>query len=318
MSNFITFICMSLNLSAAFIFGCTGETITEKVGHLNMGIPGIMCLGMCGAVVGANIYCTAGLNNGFLAYLLVFLFTILFSGLAGLLFSFFTVSLKCNQNVTGLTLTTFGVGANTFIVSSIGENGGYTTISKQYFLYLFGSEFANKNWFTQLFFGYGFMFYLAIAIAIITFIILKKTRIGLNLRACGENPSVADVAGINVTSYRYIATTIGSIIAGFGGAFLFLNHFKGALEYNISSYGWLSVALVIFTLWNPLIGIGGSFLFAMLYYAPSFFNFGQYGKLATAIPYVITIIVLIITSIFNKKENQAPASLGLCYFREDR
>ena len=73
MSNFITFICMSLNLSAAFIFGCTGETITEKVGHLNMGIPGIMCLGMCGAVVGANIYCTAGLNNGFLAYLLVFL-----------------------------------------------------------------------------------------------------------------------------------------------------------------------------------------------------------------------------------------------------
>jgi len=316
--GFVTFVSMSLSLAAAFIFGCTGETLTEKVGHLNMGIPGIMCLGMCGAVVGCNVYLSMGVENGFLAILFTLLFSLLLSGLGGLLFAFFTVTLQCNQNVTGLTLTTFGVGVQSFIIGTIGQKGGFTTVSTNYFQYLFGEKIATANWFTQLFLGYGFLFYVSIAIAIIVTIIMKKTRIGLNLRACGENPSCADAAGINVARYRYIATIVGAMIAGLGGTFLFMNHFKGALEFDVSSYGWLAVALVIFTMWNPIIGIAGSFLFAMLYCAPAYFNFGTYGKLATAIPYLITIIVLIVTSIFNKKEGQAPAGLGLSYFREDR
>lgn len=316
--DLISYIYLAINLSAAFIFGSTGETITEKAGHLNMGTPGIICLGMCGAVIGANLYLNLGVENGFLAILFVLLFTILFSLIGGLIFAFFTVTLKCNQNVTGLTLTTLGTGINVFAVSSLGDNSGYTLISQKYFQYLFTQGFATQNQFTQLFFGYGFLFYLAIIIAILSTIFLKKTRIGLNLRACGEDPSVADSTGINVNLYRYTAIIIGSIISGLAGAFLFMNHFKGALEYDVSSYGWLAVAIVIFTMWNPSIGIGGSILFALLYYAPSFFNFGSYKKLATALPYLITIIVLIITSIFNKKEMQGPQSLGQSYFREDR
>ena len=318
MDGFVSFISMSLNLAAAFAFGCTGETITEKSGHLNMGIPGIMCLGMCGAVIGCNTYLLFGVQNGFLAIFFTLLFSLLLSALGGLLFSFFTVTLNCNQNVTGLTLTTFGIGVESFVMATIGQKGGFTTVSQNYFQHLFGEKIANANGFTQLFLSYGFLFYLAIILAVVSTLIMKKTRIGLNLRACGENPSCADAAGINVQRYRYIATIIGAMIAGLGGTFLFMNHFKGALEFDVSSYGWLAVALVIFTMWNPSIGLAGSFLFAMLYCAPSFFSFGTYGKLASAIPYLITILVLIVTSIFNKKEGQAPAGLGLAYFREDR
>lgn len=312
------FFVMSINLAAVFIFGSTGESITEKSGHLNMGIPGIACLGFCGSVLGANIYLNSGADNIFLAYISIIFFALLCSAIGGLIFAFFTVSLKCNQNVTGLTLTTFGVGINTFIVSTIGDNPGYSVISFNYFQHIFPESFFNANDFTKLFFSYGFLFYLAIFLAIFSTIFLKKTRIGLNLRACGENPSVADAAGINVTRYRYIAIIVGAMIAGLSGTFLFMNHFKGALEYDISSYGWLAVALVIFAMWNPSLSIVGSILFSLFYCAPSYFNFGTYGKLATALPYLITIIVLTITSIFNKKEMQGPASLGITYFREDR
>lgn len=318
MVKILSFIAMALNLTTVFVFGCTGETITEKSGHLNLGIPGIICLGMCGSVIGCSIYLSMGVNSGFLAISLVLLFAILLSGLGGLLFSFFTVTLKCNQNVTGLTLTTFGIGFNTFVVSTIGRKPGYTLVSQNYFQYLFGQKLATMNAATNFFFGYGFLFYLAIALAIAATLIMKKTRIGLNLRACGENPACADAAGINVNAYRYIATIIGAVIAGFGGTFLFMNHYKGAIEFDVSNFGWLAVALVIFTMWNPVIGIAGSFLFAVLFYVPSYFNFFEYGKLATGLPYLVTIIVLIITSIFNKRETQGPSALGLSYFREDR
>ena len=316
--DIINFFIMSINLAAVFIFGSTGESITEKSGHLNMGIPGIACLGFCGSVLGANIYLNSGIDNAFLAFFIIIFFAILVSGFGGLIFAFFTVTLKCNQTVTGLTLTTFGVGLNTFIVSTIGDNPGYSNISFKYFQHIFPESFYGANDFARLFFSYGFLFYLAIILAVSATIFLKKTRIGLNLRACGENPSVADAAGINVTRYRYLAITIGAMIAGLSGTFLFMNHFKGALEYDISSYGWLAVALVIFAMWNPSLSILGSIIFSLFYCAPAYFNFGTYGKLATALPYLITIIVLIITSIVNKKETQGPAALGLTYFREDR
>lgn len=153
--------------------------------------------------------------NGFLAVIIPILSAILFGGLAGLLFSFFTVTLHCNQNVTGLTITTFGIGLTKFVLGNL-DNKGFSQASK-YFIQSFPC--ASDNWFTQLFFSYGTLVYLALAVAIITTIIFKKTRVGLSLRAVGENPATADAAGINVSKYRYVATIIGCAVSGLGGLF---------------------------------------------------------------------------------------------------
>ena len=121
---FLEIITSSIKFATVFLFGSAGETVTEKSGHLNMGTPGIMCIGAMGSAIGAYIYLSIlvklgipGQTNAFLAFFFTAFFCLLFAGLAGLLFSFITVTLRCNQNVTGLALTTFGVGLYPFVIS---------------------------------------------------------------------------------------------------------------------------------------------------------------------------------------------------------
>lgn len=322
---FVTFIRNAIRFSTIFLFGSTGEIITEKSGHLNMGTPGIMCLGGIGAVLGERLYLlTIGndvdLINPFLCVFIPLLFTLLFGALGGLFFSFLTVTLRCNQNVVGLTLTTFGVGLNAFILARVPRGAGFTYASV-YFYKLFPDSLVNgAGWFGEIFLGHGFLVYLAIILAVITTIIVKKTNIGLSLRSVGENPATADAAGLSVSKYRYFATMIGGAIAALGGLFYIMDYLGGSVEYTIDRYGWMAVALVIFSMWNPSIGIFGSFLFGALYIMPSFLDGLTFAdkELIKLVPYAVTILVLVVTSLFNRKETQPPAALGLTYFREDR
>jgi len=173
----------------------------------------------------------------------------------------------------------------------------------------------------EIFFSYGFLVYVAIIIALISSHILNKTRTGLHLRAVGESPETADAAGINVTKYKYLATCIGSAIAGLGGLYYVMDYANGVWSNNgFGDRGWLSIALVIFSVWRPSLSILGSILFGFLYVIPTYIpNITVSTKiLFEMLPYVVTIIVLIITSIRDKKENQPPKALGLAYFREER
>ena len=322
---FVTFIRNAIRFSTIFLFGSTGEIITEKSGHLNMGTPGIMCLGGIGAVLGERLYLlTIGndvdLINPFLCVFIPVLMTLLFGALGGLFFSFLTVTLRCNQNVVGLTLTTFGVGLNAFILARVPRGAGFTYASV-YFYKLFPDAVVNgTGWFGEIFLGHGFLVYLAIILAVITTIIVKKTNIGLSLRSVGENPATADAAGLSVSKFRYFATMIGGAIAALGGLFYIMDYLGGSVEYTIDKYGWMAVALVIFSMWNPSISIFGSFLFGALYIMPSFLDGLTFAdkELIKLVPYIVTILVLVITSLFNRKETQPPAALGLTYFREDR
>jgi len=319
---FWAFLHSSIRFSTIFLFGSTGETLTERSGHLNLGIPGTMCLGALGGVLGLRIYlnsiAASGQINGFLAVLIPIIFTLFFGAIAGLLYSFLTVTLRCNQNVTGLTLTTFGVGFANFIGSSINTDG-FSEISA-----IFHTGFvsdSDSSVFGILFLSYGPLVYMSILIAIIVALVIRRTKTGLNLRAVGESPATADAAGINVTSYRYLATIIGSAIAALGGLFYILDYIGGNWQYAIDAFGWLAVALVIFTIWQPDIGIIGAILFGALYVAPNYINTGTKGyirELIKMLPYVSTIIVLILTSIVGSKKAQPPASLGVNYFREER
>ena len=331
----------AVSLAAIFLFGCIGETINEKAGNLNLGIPGVMCIGAAGGAVGSLIYMKTVYKalpinvdivdfsfGSIISYILLMLFVLLFvglfAGLSGLLFSFLTTSLKANQNVTGLALTTFGAGFADFIMGLIRTEPNkplFTTASKIIQFHIPFDE-AALGQVGSLFLGNGLFVYICFALAIVAFLILNKTRIGLSVRAIGENPATADAAGINTDKYKYIATTIGCTIAGFGGFFYNMSLVGGTWENSgtLQGLGWMVLALVIFTVWNPLLAIAGSIIFGFLNtlpYALPDIGFVEM-EFIKILPYVVTIVVLIFTSIFGKKNVLPPGSLGVNYFREER
>ena len=309
------------------IYGSTGEILTEKSGNLNLGIPGIMYVGAISGVIGAFLYeqSTTTLNPA-LGILIPLLACILGSVLMGLIYCFLTVTLRANQNVTGLALTTFGTGFGNFFGGSLikltGSDVPSISLNKTSLLFKTGFPFADKlGAVGKIFFSYSFLAYLAVIIALVVSVFLKRTRKGLHLRAVGENPATADAAGISVERNKYFATCIGSAIAGLGGLYYVMDYANGVWSNNaFGDRGWLAIALVIFAIWKPDFGILGSILFGGLFivynYIPNLDVSVQ--ELIKMLPYVVTIVVLVVTSMRKKRENQPPAHLGLSYFREER
>lgn len=320
----VTFLMSAIAIGTILLFGCVGETITEKAGHLNLGIPGIMCTGTVGGCLFVSLYMDSLETTDSASWIMLILSSLfgafLFASLTGLIYAIMTITFRCNQNVTGLAITIFGNGLTQFLMHSYVDKSGFSVAGKIISKCLPFAE--NSNNVVKVLFGHGFYVYFAIVIALITAFIFNRTKTGLNLRAIGEDTATADAMGVNITRYKYIAILLGSGIAGFGGVFYIMDYVKGSWENasTIEAFGWLAIALVIFTLWKPNISIIGSYLFGALYIAAFVFgNISSSGReVLKMLPYIITILVLIITSMMNKKENQPPAALGLSYFREDR
>lgn len=316
MNGWINYLFNAIALGMTFLYGSVGEILTEKAGHLNLGIPGIMCMGGAGGCIALQLMYRSGIPP-MLIVIISILAAFLSGVLMGAIYSFLTVTLHANQNVTGLAMTTFGVGMMKFIISKI------RPLQYMYALNYFRFPFADR---TDSLKYWGVMVYLAVVVAIVAALVLSRTRVGLHLRAVGENPATADAVGINVTAYKYGATCIGSGIAALGGLFYIMDYSGSPEAYlNIEPFGWLAIALVIFALWRPYLSFFGSMIFGALFVAGSFIP-GLLGltlpmsatPLLEMLPYVVTILVLIITSIRKKRENQPPASLGQSYFREER
>ena len=318
MFDLISFLPRAVVQGIPLLLGSTGETLTEKSGNLNLGIPGIMYVGAIFGVIGSFFYeqSTGGNVRPLPAILIPLICCLLGSLLMGLLYCFLTVTLRANQNVTGLAITTFGVGFGNFFGGSLIKLSGselpsiILTATSNCFRRTLPAA-AKLGWFGKLFFSYGFLAYLAVIIALTCSFIFRRTRTGLHLRAVGESPNTADAAGINVSRYKYVATCTGSMIAGLGGLYYVMDYASGMWSNN--AFGDRG--------WRPNVGVLASFLFGGLYilhmYIPSGMNLAV-KELYKMAPYVITIVVLILTSMRNKRENQPPASLGLAYFREER
>ena len=326
----IGFIQRAVVQGIPLLFGSTGEILTEKSGNLNLGVPGIMYMGGMSGVIGAFLYeqslPSPEAINPVLAVLIPLLACLIGSLFIGFIYAFLTITLRANQNVTGLALTTFGTGFGNFFGGSLIKLSGsdmpsiaLTNTSNCFRTQL---PFADKlGWFGELFLSYSFLAYLAVIIAVICAVVLKRTRVGLQLRSVGESPATADAAGINVNRYKYVATCVGAMIAGLGGLYYVMDYANGVWSNNgFGDRGWLAVALVIFAVWRPGISVFGSILFGGLLiiynYIPNLSMAAQ--ELFKMTPYVVTIIVLLAVSMRKKKESQPPASLGLSYFREER
>ena len=309
------------------LYGTVGEIVVEKSGSLNLGVEGIMAVG---AIFGYIVGCYAnsllvGILVGFLA-----------GALCGLLFAILTVSLQANQNITGLTLTTFGLGVYFFVGNGV-KSVAWPAMA----------DYENiKNGFSDLaipglsqipilgkgLFSHNVMVYLAVVIAVAAWYYLRHTTPGLKLRAIGENPGSADSVGINVKRMKYLHIMLGCGIMGVGGYYMGLN-MSGSFSSScwINGYGWIAVALVIFANWNAAVAILGTFVFG-------FFNtlrvsgsslaaafpsaLGWLADVPTqlyqALPFIITAIVLVVSSVRKKEGSGLPASLGLNYYREER
>lgn len=326
--SLISLVQAAVCFGTVILFGALGETVTEKSGSLNLGVPGIMYIGGIAGLSGAFFYeQNAQVPNGFMCVLVALGACVIASLLAGLIYGFLTITLRANQNVTGLTLTIFGSGVANFFGGSLNKlAGGVGQISVSQTssafckaLFPFASDWGVAG---KLVLSYGWLTYVAIVLAFLLQFYITKTRSGLALRAVGENPATADAAGIKVTKYKYLSCCIGAAISGVGGLYYVMDYTKGtwANDGTIEALGWLALALVIFATWKPCNVIWGSYLFGVLYWC-YFYISGltrSSQELFKMLPYVVTLVVLIFTSMRKKKENQPPASLGLAYFREER
>ncbi len=326
MTQFISLFQAAIVFGTVILFGALGEILTERSGNLNLGVPGIMYLGGIAGLMGAFFYEASTTSPSPVAGLLIsMLCAFLAAAAGGLIFSFLTISLRANQNVTGLTLTIFGGGVANFFGGSLNKLAGgvgQISVAVTSSAYRSSTPLADFGSAGKLFFSYGFLAYAAILIAVALHIFMSRSRMGLNLRAVGENPGTADAAGISVTRNKYLATCLGAGLSGLGGLYYVMDYTKGtwANDGGIESLGWLAVALVIFATWKPIGAIWGSYLFGLLFwmyfYIPGLNRSSQ--ELFKMLPYLVTLAVLVVVSMRNRKENQPPASLGLPYFREER
>lgn len=325
--NLIGLIRAAVLNGTPLLFGTSGEILTEKSGNMNLGVEGLMFMGGAFGLCGAFVYDRAAgaAAAGWIAVVIAFLSAFAAGVIGAFIFSFLTVTLRANQNVTGLALTIFGTGVGQFVGElmrlKVGGNVSVSNSLKNAFSgSIFPESVQNIPVIGSILFSYNIFVYIGIAIVIAMWWFMNKTRKGLYLRAVGESPSTADAAGINIAKYRYIATCLGGGISALGGMIHTMTIAGCVWNHNaLAGEGWLAVALVIFCLWRPLNALWGSILFGgllILYLRlPISFLPTQIYKI---VPYIATAIVLIIVSMRRRREDQPPASLGLSYFREER
>ncbi len=316
----------SLKYGTPFLLGTTGEIITEKSGSLNLGVEGLFAMG---AFVG---YYTAYVTGSLFAALAA---AFAIGILGGLIFAFLTVTLQANQNVTGLALTIFGGGFYSFFgIDFIKKAGANPRLSDKVLAAVADKGISGLKEIPvigPILFGQSILFYIAVIVALISLIYIKKTRFGLKMRAIGENPGAADAVGVRVNLIKYLNILIGSGICALGGTCIALVNGGGTWGTAlIIGQGWIAVALVIFAKWNPGVAILGSFLFGLLCklgdYATSIALEYSWLSFLTSIPkaiyfmlpFLMTAVVLIISSLNKKKKNDQPACCGINYYREDR
>jgi simple sugar transport system permease protein len=316
-NTFVNFLRASILAGTPLLFGTLGELVSEKAGSLNLGVEGMMWVG---ALAGFYTTYTAG------SALLGIAAALGAAALCASLYAFLTVTARANQNVAGLTLTTFGIGVSLVLgYRMTGAIGSAPQIPPEVKARLaaFDLPLVGKIPYLGRVLSQGPLTWLAVALCVAAAIVYAKTRLGLHIRAAGENPAAADAAGIRVSLMKYASIILGGGLCGVGGAFMSLVTAGGVWQPSgiVNGFGWIAVALVIFVRWNPLLAIGGAFVFgafrSMNYYIPdSVVSIPQ--AFYQMLPFVLTIVVLLMSSARKRGRNAQPAGLGLNYFREER
>lgn len=288
------------------LYATLGEILTERAGILNLGIEGMMLIGACFG------FLTALVTNSLLIAVLV---ACVAGGIMAFIHGFLSISLRSNQVVSGLALTIFGTGASSYF----GRNLVGKTITHSFdnvpIPYLCKIPIIGPILFNQ-----NILVYLSILIAIVLLLVIYKTRLGLAIRSTGEKPLAAEIMGIKVSTVQYVSTIIGGMLCGLAGAYLSLAYTPLWADGMTAGRGWIAVALVIFANWNPVYAIAGAYLFGGLEAIQlriQALGFSISSHLLSTIPYLFTILILVLISIKGSQTN-SPKNVGNPYFREER
>lgn len=309
--DIVSFLNAAIQSGTPLLFATLGEIMTERSGNLNLGVEGMM---LVGAVVGFQF----GLLTSSPILSLVGAATA--GALTALIFAFLTITLKANQVVTGLSLTILGTGFSSFAGKVLVGEVVPDNI-KEFFKTVKIPGIGNIPYVGEILFNHNLFVYLGYFIAIALGIYLYHTRKGLNLRMIGENPSAADASGINVDLYKYIHILMGGALCGLGGAYLSLVYVPAWQENVTAGRGWIAVALVIFCTWSPYKALFASYFFGgldIIGFRLQKYDIKVSQYIIDMLPYIVTILVLIIVSTKKSKEHMAPKGLGNAYFREER
>ncbi|CAH0526188.1 ABC transporter permease [Vibrio hippocampi] len=276
-----------------------GELICEKSGVLNLGQEGMMLMGAMAGFAGAY----------YSGHLFLGISLAIMAGMAmALLFAALSLSLNTNQVATGLALTIFGTGLSSFLGSGL---VGSTLSGFQPIAIPLLSDIPILG---ALLFNQDILIYASFVIVVLAWYVMNKTRVGLTLRAVGENPHSANALGINVIKVRYLATLFGGAMAGLAGAYMSLAYTPMWMENMTAGRGWIALALVVFASWRIGFLALGAYLFgfaSILHLVMQGFGFDISPNLLAMTPYVATIAVMVIISSNALKQKLAtPMSLG--------
>ncbi|MEL7608249.1 MAG: ABC transporter permease [Bacillota bacterium] len=304
----ISFLKGTIGAATPILYAATGEIVSQRSGIMNLGLEGVMLMG---AVSGYMVV----LNTSNLA---LGIFTAAAVGLLiGLLFAFLTVTLQADQVVSGLSITLFGTGLSGYIGKSAS-----TSALDLHFPTLKIPLLSKIPVVGDVLFDQDLMVYVLYAVVIAACIFIYKTKWGMQLRTIGENPRAADTLGINVYRTRYLYACVGSVLTALGGAYLTLCYTPLWFDGMTAGKGWIAVALVIFSGWNPAIAALGAILFggiSVLSLRLQLIDTSISSHFISMLPYLCTVAVLLIfTNKRSRGRNPSPSSLGQPYDREGR
>lgn len=300
------FLAATIAAGTPILFAALGEILTERSGVLNLGLEGLMLVGGMAGFYGASTF-----ENPWMGLL----FALLAGAVLGLGFSILCITLRANQVVSGLALTTFGIGLSAFLGKPLLGKSLTTSFTKIKLPILNEIPFIGNAIFNQ-----NALVYITYILIPVFWFLIFKTRPGLHMRSVGENPRAADTLGVSVTKLRYLYTMLGGALVAVGGAYLSIAYIPSWLENMTAGRGWIALAVVIFSGWNPISAMLGSYLFggvnAFALYVQAFGSQIPAHFLGMA-PYLMTIVVLILATRF-RSGGAAPAALGTPYDSEEK
>lgn len=313
-SFLIALLTAGIRLAVPVLLAVLGEIITERSGVMNLGLEGVMLVGgLAGFAVGANL--ESAIGNATLAAWMGLIAGLSAGALMGLLMAVLTVSLKTDQVVTGVTLVLFGQGLTAYLFRSrIGLSGTRVQGLETWAI----PGLSKLPVIGEILFNQTAIVYLTAILVFVCWFFLFRTTAGLSLRAVGENPAAAETSGLSVDRIRYLAVIVGSALAGLGGAVLTVVQLRLFTEGIMAGRGWIAIALVFFSRWQPVWALVGALLFgvadALQYRIQALGSKELPYEFLLMLPYVLTLVALL----RGTSRNDTPAALGTPYLKEER
>ncbi|HIC95058.1 TPA: ABC transporter permease [Candidatus Bipolaricaulota bacterium] len=293
----------ALAYGTPLLLGTLGEIYAERSGVLNLGVEGMMIMGAFTAF--ATTYTTGDPWLGLLVAACV-------GGGFSLIHAFVSITIRANQIVSGLALTMLGLGLAGIL--GRGWEGKPLPVTLPTITVPYLSEIPGIG--PSLFTGQNGLVYLAVGLAFFLWFVLYKTRIGISIRAVGEDPATADAMGVDVFRTRYLCVLLGGLLAGLGGGYLSVAYRPAWTEGMTAGMGWIVIALTIFSFWNPLLGLAGAYFFGALYHLSYRLQPWTSPELLKAMPYAFAILVLALVARGTlRRRMSAPAALCQPYVR---